>query len=152
MSYLDSWTFDPHLSCFLSNTAGPFFVSLNVSLTRSDTMPLFHRRSSADEVAPQHTNGSAAAPKRTSTMFRRRRSVSPANTTTTTGSRASGSPGHRTLLHRHDQDPSIIAARERVLSAEAAEREADRALMQAKTAVKEAREHVKRLEREAAEE
>lgn len=49
-------------------------------------------------------------------------------------------------------DPSIIAARERVLSAETAEREADRALVQAKAAVKEAREHVGMLEREAEEE
>lgn len=38
------------------------------------------------------------------------------------------------------------------MSAEAAEREADRALFAAKAAVREAREHVRRLEREAAEE
>jgi len=37
------------------------------------------------------------------------------------------------------------------MSAEAAEREADRALFAAKAAVREAREHVKALEREAAE-
>lgn len=37
------------------------------------------------------------------------------------------------------------------MSAEAAEREADRALFAAKAAVREAREHVKGLEREAAE-
>ena len=45
-----------------------------------------------------------------------------------------------------------MAARERVMSAEAAEREADRALFAAKAAVREAREHVGRLEREASEE
>jgi hypothetical protein len=39
-----------------------------------------------------------------------------------------------------------------VLSAEAAEKEADRALIQARAAVKAAREEVKRLEHEAAEE
>ena len=39
-----------------------------------------------------------------------------------------------------------------MLSAEAAEREADKALLNARGAVREAREHVKRLEREAAEE
>jgi hypothetical protein len=55
-------------------------------------------------------------------------------------------------LHRRDEDPSIIAARERVMGAEAAERDADRALAAAKHAVREAREHIKRLEREAAEE
>lgn len=45
-----------------------------------------------------------------------------------------------------------MQARERVLQAENAEREADRALFAAKAAVREARDHVKRLEREAAEE
>jgi len=38
------------------------------------------------------------------------------------------------------------------MSAEAAEKDADRALIQARNAVKEAREHVKRIEMEAAEE
>lgn len=38
------------------------------------------------------------------------------------------------------------------MSAENAEREADRALVQARAAVREAREHIKLLEREAAEE
>jgi len=38
------------------------------------------------------------------------------------------------------------------MHAEAAERDADRALAAARVAVKEAREHIKRLEREAAEE
>jgi hypothetical protein len=38
------------------------------------------------------------------------------------------------------------------MSAEAAERDADRALHNARIAVREARDHVKRLEREAAEE
>ncbi|TVY17241.1 hypothetical protein LARI1_G004233 [Lachnellula arida] len=43
-------------------------------------------------------------------------------------------------------------ARERVQNAEAAERDADRALIQARAAVKEARAHVKKIEQEAAEE
>lgn len=38
------------------------------------------------------------------------------------------------------------------MNAEAAEREADKALMAAKVAVKDAREHIRRLEKEAAEE
>jgi hypothetical protein len=38
------------------------------------------------------------------------------------------------------------------MQAESAERDADRALFAARAAVREAREHVKRLEREAAEE
>ena len=60
---------------------------------------------------------------------------------------------HRTgLFHRNEEDASITQARERVLNAEAAEREADKALFQARAAVRDAREQVKRLEREAAEE
>jgi hypothetical protein len=64
-----------------------------------------------------------------------------------------GTNSHRRgLFHRDAEDPSILAARERVFSAEEAEREADKALANAKGAVREAREHVKRLERETAEE
>jgi uncharacterized protein YdhG (YjbR/CyaY superfamily) len=55
-------------------------------------------------------------------------------------------------LHRNREDPSIINARERVLRAEAAEKDADRALIASKAAVREARAEVKRLEAEAAEE
>lgn len=50
------------------------------------------------------------------------------------------------------EDPSISAARQRVISAENAEREADKALIAARKAVAEARAIVKRLEAEAAEE
>lgn len=49
-------------------------------------------------------------------------------------------------------DPSIVQARERVMGAEAAEREADRALVAARESVRNAREHVRRLELEAEEE
>jgi hypothetical protein len=49
-------------------------------------------------------------------------------------------------------DPSIVQARERVLGAENAERDADRALESARLRVREAREEVKRLELEAKEE
>jgi len=51
-----------------------------------------------------------------------------------------------------EMDPSIVAARERVMSAEAAERDADRALIAARESVRLAREHVRRLELEAEEE
>lgn len=62
------------------------------------------------------------------------------------------------LLHKfrggsnEELDPSIIQARERVMSAEAAERKADRALDLARREVREAREEVKRIEIEAKEE
>lgn len=49
-------------------------------------------------------------------------------------------------------DPSIRGARQKVSDAEAFEREADRALNQARAAVREAREHVRLLEREALDE
>ena len=56
------------------------------------------------------------------------------------------------LFHRNTQDPSIINAKQRVADAEVAEKNADRALHEARAAVREAREDIKRLEREAAEE
>lgn len=62
------------------------------------------------------------------------------------------------LLHKfrggsnEELDPSIVQARERVMSAEAAERDADRALELARREVREAREEVKRIEIEAKEE
>ncbi|KAK0612455.1 hypothetical protein B0T17DRAFT_407513 [Bombardia bombarda] len=73
---------------------------------------------------------------------------------------AESASGRRSLLHRSfgngnsiaDMDPSIIQAREQVMSAEAAERDADRALLAARESVRAAREHVHRLELEAQEE
>lgn len=53
------------------------------------------------------------------------------------------------MLHRH-QDPAVHAAHERVLAAETAERDADRALLSAKNAVKQARLEVQRLEKDSA--
>jgi hypothetical protein len=50
-------------------------------------------------------------------------------------------------LHK---DPTILAAREKVTHAENAEAEADRALLQARAMVREAKDHVRVLEREAA--
>ncbi|KAH9892706.1 hypothetical protein C8Q73DRAFT_699127 [Cubamyces lactineus] len=50
------------------------------------------------------------------------------------------------------KDPSILAARQKVTEAEAAEAAADRALNDARSAVRSAKEHVKRLEQEALEE
>ncbi|KAK4117865.1 hypothetical protein N656DRAFT_794287 [Canariomyces notabilis] len=89
-----------------------------------------------------------------------RRSTNASNSTTTTTSTSSTTGGRRSsLLHRTfgngniaEMDPTIVAARERVMSAEAAEREADRALIAARESVREAREHVRRLELEAEEE
>lgn len=112
-------------------------------------MPLFSSRHEEPIQDPP-----ADAPKRKSTLFGRNRDPSPTTTsrTSTTNNTSSSSPRRSGLLHRRDEDPTILAARERVMHAEAAERDADRALAAARVAVKEAREHIKRLEREAAEE
>ena len=93
-----------------------------------------------------HQTTTSTEPRRSGTLFGRRHSSqsTPVDTTTTTKS--------HNLLHRNTEDSSITAARERIANAEAAERNADRALIQARVAVKEAKEHCKRLEREAAEE
>ena len=88
-------------------------------------------------------------------MFNKRRDPSPEYTDNRNRLSHAGSTrssGGGLFNRRHNEDPSIMSARERVASAEAAERDADRALMQARTAVRDAREHVKMLEREAAEE
>ena len=50
------------------------------------------------------------------------------------------------------RDPAVIAAREKLASAEKAEHDADRALELARRAVLEARTHCKSLEAQAAEE
>ena len=111
-------------------------------------MPLFGRNSANNSPAVHETT-QVDEPRR-SGLFKRRRSPGHATATTTT---TNGTNSHRRgLFHRNAEDPSILAAREQVFSAEAAEQEADRALANAKAAVREARGHVKRLEREAAEE
>lgn len=55
-------------------------------------------------------------------------------------------------MSRVQKDPSIVAARQKVADAQAAEKSADKALIDARSAVKEAVQHVKRLEKEFAEE
>ncbi len=101
-------------------------------------MPFFNRNSAA-ETAP----APAVEPRRSSTLFSRHRSDPQAAKTI-----KSVSPKRNSILHKHDEDPSIIQARERVMNAEVAEKEADRALVAARRAVKEAREEIRRLEKE----
>ncbi|KXX82330.1 hypothetical protein MMYC01_201314 [Madurella mycetomatis] len=114
---------------------------------------LFGSRHSA---SPPATNGTRAtsttqqtSPDRSQGSGIFRRSTDASNT----------SSGRRSLLHRSHgngaiagMDPSILQARERVMAAETAEREADRALMAARESVREARDQVRRLELEAEEE
>jgi hypothetical protein len=107
---------------------------------------MFSRRSDPVEeqdVANESRNGSR--PFHRNSMFSRR--SDPVEEQDVANESRTGSR----LFHRNE-DSSITAARHRIGAAEAAERDADRALMQARAAVRQAREHVKILEREAAEE
>ncbi|KAF3396607.1 hypothetical protein DPV78_007414 [Talaromyces pinophilus] len=128
-------------------------------------MPLFHHNTTASSSSTspaRHSrhdtspSASATAPtesRRTGLFGSRRHSTSPSAHSTTTTS--STTKSHSGLLHRgatNHEDPSISAAREQVVLAETAERDADRALVAARQAVRDAREHVKRLEAEAKEE
>lgn len=117
-------------------------------------MPLFGH--SRDPVETRPVAEPVSTPNRRKSLFGSHRSTSPVHNTTTTTKHSThttetASP-HRGILHRSHEDASITNARERVLSAEMAEKEADRALLTARAAVREARDHVKRLEKEAAEE
>jgi len=92
-------------------------------------------------------------------LFGRRRSVSPdiddtpRRSTSSITRSSTRSTGHGSFFHRgNGEDQSITAARQRVIDAEGAERDADKALIAARTAVKEARDQVKALEMEAKEE
>ncbi|KAJ7646836.1 hypothetical protein FB45DRAFT_182837 [Roridomyces roridus] len=76
-------------------------------------------------------------------------SVRSGNSGNSGGGRGPGFFGRNGNMDVHN-DPTILAARDKVGIAERAEAEADRALMQARAMVKEAKEHVLVLEREAA--
>ena len=110
-------------------------------------MPLFRRaneETSTSNTVPQQTY--QEKPKQRSSLFGGRKDNN-VNTAPTTTNHSSGG-----MFHRDHEDASIVDARQRVANAEAAERDADRALIQARAAVRDARAHVKRLENEAAEE
>jgi hypothetical protein len=112
-------------------------------------MGLFHRHE--EEAAPAPPPKVEQSPRHSGSMFHRRdRDLDEQSTTTN-----SSNGRHNSVLHRGgnaNEDSSITGARDRVMRAEVAEKEADRALHNARMAVREAREHVKRLEKEAAEE
>jgi hypothetical protein len=111
------------------------------------TMPLFG--SSRREPSPPPVT---TAPARKPSLFHRSAPETTATTTTTSSHHASTSRSSGIFGSKTSSDPSIAAATQSLRQAEAAERDADRALLIAKNKVREAREHVARLEREAAEE
>ncbi|KAJ5668716.1 hypothetical protein N7462_009786 [Penicillium macrosclerotiorum] len=110
-------------------------------------MPLFHRDSVSSSSSDRSIDD-PHQPRHGHSFFGRKSSGS----SISSGSSSTRNSRHRSILHRSPLDPSIKAAQERVVLAETAEKEADKALMASKKAVKDARDHVKHLEREAAEE
>jgi hypothetical protein len=108
-------------------------------------MPLF---SSHHEEEP--------TPKRKGSLFSRSRS--PLKDTSTNDHRNGSFFGRRSppsddsVSSQVHKDPSIVAARQKVTDAQSAEKAADKALNDARNAVKEATQHVRRLEKEIAEE
>lgn len=131
-------------------------------------MPLFGSKKQAPaQTVTTTTTHKQPSPTRSSGLFSRNKNntaTSPngRHTTTTTHHNTTTSPNRNSsilgkssgggLLHRNHEDSSISSARERVMRAETAEREADKALVAARAAVREAHAEVKRLEHEAAEE
>jgi len=110
---------------------------------------LFGRRKSTLEPTTHSTTG----PTRSGGgLFNRNPQAEPVHNGHTNGVQNGSSNHSGGLLSRHHEDASIVGARERVMQAERAEREADKSLIAARQAVRAAREHVKHLEREAKEE
>ena len=113
---------------------------------------LFHRSHNSTDTSPISRNSSLSSDGHHNSNRRTSGNYAASSTTSTSGrgSLLSRSHGHGS---RGDEiDPSIAAARERVMSAEAAEKDADRAMAEARRRVRDAKEHVKRLEEEAREE
>ena len=107
----------------------------------SRSRSLFSRRDNHDLPPPPIYDSHNDASNRTGGFFSRHRSSS-------SSERNESVNGNADLRN----DPTISAARQKVSDAEAYEQEADRALGAARAAVREAREHVRVLEREALEE
>ena len=130
-------------------------------------MPLFN--SSNDSARRSSGDGQSNSPTRKKSIFSSDCNSPPQSTGTGSGSgffqrrrSSSGSEGNNNTkksgffgIGRNndiENDPSIRAARDMVSNAEAAEKDADRALNEARQRVRLAREHVQSLEREAREE
>jgi hypothetical protein len=104
-------------------------------------MPLFKHNSDANE----RESARSTSPTRKGSMFSRRSPSPVASSNSSSSTRGS-------FFARNNGDPAVNAARQKVSSAESAERDAEKALVAARSAVKEAKEHARRLEREAEEE
>jgi len=133
-------------------------------------MPIFSRRNEEPEIPPTQAVVEEPAPEddtrssRLSSFFGQRRSSSLNGSSVMSepvgvrdGDSVAAPPRKHSLLHRSiagneaNLDPSILRARERVVGAENAEREAERILQAARAAVHEAVQEVKHLELESQE-
>jgi hypothetical protein len=140
-----------------------------------DDMPLLKSNKDSTQTrntGDNNTRSSSSSPGRKRSIFSGRRRTSSSGGSghgssghDDSGHRTSGTrrtSGHRTFgsgifgrgrdKHLLDNDQSIITARQGVSDAETAEREADKALVEARNRVKFAHEHVRNLEQEAIEE
>ncbi|KAJ6155224.1 hypothetical protein N7470_005790 [Penicillium chermesinum] len=109
-------------------------------------MPIFHRDSAASSSSGSRRSAEAPNHRPSSNIFSSRSSQSSATS-------SGGSRHRRSSISRHTPKTRASKPPKSGFSAlRAAEREADRALIASKRAVQEARDHVKYLEREAAEE
>ncbi|KAG7098296.1 hypothetical protein E1B28_000258 [Marasmius oreades] len=124
----------------------------NSSPSRKGTL-FGRRRSVSSERSPNEHNHSQRGGGLFGNSHRRSSSSDGSPTHPGTGSVRSGGSGGFFGLGGHNSagnDPSIMAARQKVQEAEQAEREADHALNAARASVREAREHVRFLEKDAA--
>lgn len=110
-------------------------------------MPLFKHSEPPVETTP------AEDPNRKGSLFSRRRGSSPENASTNTSTRTDSirSGGGGSSFFSRGKNDSVAAAKEKVKLAEDRERAADQALVQARQAVQEAKEHARRLQAEAEE-
>ncbi|KAJ6498832.1 hypothetical protein C8R45DRAFT_980148 [Mycena sanguinolenta] len=100
---------------------------------------IFGGRSSMDSNGNNNTNGNG--------QVGRSGSIMSGNSARSGGSFFARGGGANFDVHK---DPTVMAARQKLTHAENAEAEADRALFQARAMVREAKDHVRVLEREAA--
>ena len=113
-------------------------------------MPLFkHQRARSRSVSPP-IDPEEEQPTRKRSIFSRRSDLAVNNDNHSTSS-SSVFPGNGSFFGRGN-DPGVAAAREKLRIAEEGEKAADQALIHARQAVTEAREHARRLEAEAEEE
>lgn len=109
-------------------------------------MPLFKTRDRATTPPPAPVDDH---PTRKGSIFHRQ---SPSTDTSDTTQSSTRSNTGSSLFGRSQADPSIAGAREKVRFAEEREKAADQALVHARQAVADAREHARKLELEAEEE